>query len=689
MNKFLFPLLLIISLNVAFGQNLKNKKQIDSLNILIKVAKEDTTKVNLYNKIFIKYYPNDIEKMELYNAKIIQLSKKINYNQGIGFYYLNQTDIDYLNRDLEMQEKNALKAKKILSKEKNKHYYLRSILHLSYAYLDNRKLKEAANVVLENIDLAIKNKEYNIVAQMYTFLGESFAQDYRTKEALIYFKKALPYYEKSGKSLGKAGIYEQMSIIYNDIQLYDKALIYIDLCIELCKTKFEKHLVTYRKIDILNNQGKHKEALKLSIESDIFFSKQKHVSQPIISNNKLSLCNSYIGLGRYDDAIKNALLVIDKTEEAHDRVNLYIVLSTCYLNLKEIKNAKIYIDKAMPLFDSVKKGLKLSILENKSLVEEALGNLEIAYQYHKKYSSMKSEIFAEVNMKKIEVLEIEFELTEKENEIKKLEITSLQKTLNIEKQRKFLIISLFIICIAVLLIIIFIRVAESIKKRNKKIEIANIELSKASILIKKSLTEKELLLKEIHHRVKNNLQLVMSLLNIQAREGDTKDINDFLEKGQSRIISMALIHENLYQTDKLDKVNFQDYLTSLVDSINHAFDNKKTKINNIIKADKANFDIQTSIPLGLIINELYCNILKHAFPEKNEGHITIEFTNCENNSFQLTISDDGIGIKNKLNSKKTLGLELVQILVEQLNGTMITEIMNGTKFIINFKEVIS
>ena len=102
---------------------------------------------------------------------------------------------------------------------------------------------------------------------------------------------------------------------------------------------------------------------------------------------------------------------------------------------------------------------------------------------------------------------------------------------------------------------------------------------------------------------------------------ERRDLDDFLEKGQSRIISMALIHENLYQTDQLDNVNFQKYIENLVHNIKNTFNNQNDNILTQVKAVDANFDIQTSIPLGLIINELYCNILKHAFPEQKQGKI--------------------------------------------------------------------
>lgn len=150
---------------------------------------------------------------------------------------------------------------------------------------------------------------------------------------------------------------------------------------------------------------------------------------------------------------------------------------------------------------------------------------------------------------------------------------------------------------------------------------------------------------------------------------------------------MALIHENLYQTEKLDEVNFQKYVENLVESIQGTYQHQNKNINTQVSAPNINFDIQTSIPIGLIINELYCNSLKHAFPKNQTGNVQIEIKNINNETYQMIISDDGTGIEKAENRKKTLGLELVQLLVQQLKGNIETFFENGTKYVITFNEI--
>ena len=210
-------------------------------------------------------------------------------------------------------------------------------------------------------------------------------------------------------------------------------------------------------------------------------------------------------------------------------------------------------------------------------------------------------------------------------------------------------------------------------------------LNENKLILEKTLAEKNILIKEIHHRVKNNLQLVMCLLNIQSRKNNNDEINDFIEKGQTRISSMSLIHQNLYQSDNLEKVNFHDYLLELIESIKNCLnDSKKIEFN--VNVQSISFDIQTAIPLGLIINELVCNSIKYAFPNEAYGKINIQITYIKSDEkYILFYSDDGIGMDINVNNKpKSIGLKLIKLLTEQLNGTIKTNSLNGLEYEIIF-----
>lgn len=214
------------------------------------------------------------------------------------------------------------------------------------------------------------------------------------------------------------------------------------------------------------------------------------------------------------------------------------------------------------------------------------------------------------------------------------------------------------------------------------------ERKKVEEKIKSSLEEKDVLLREIHHRVNNNLQIISSLFNLQSHyvnEGS----KDVLVVSQSRLKSMAMIHEKLYQSPDLTHINIKDYIGSFVSNLFYLYGVKKGVIEAQITVDNIEMGIDTAIPLGLIINELVTNSLKHAFPEvKDGGKIQISLKK-EGELFTLKINDNGVGIPDtqKMENTNTLGLQLVQNLVNQLNGTMLMSGKDGTKVKLLFEEL--
>lgn len=205
--------------------------------------------------------------------------------------------------------------------------------------------------------------------------------------------------------------------------------------------------------------------------------------------------------------------------------------------------------------------------------------------------------------------------------------------------------------------------------------------------IKKSLEEKEMLLKEIHHRVKNNLMVISSLLNLQSRYIKDKAALDVFRESQNRAKSMALIHEKLYRSSDLKNIDFGEYIRTLSADLYHTYllDPSSVKLNLNVK--DIMLDINTAIPLGLIVNELLTNSMKHAFPECLSGTITVEF-NKKAENFILKVSDDGIGLPDDfdINSTETLGLQLVNSLTGQIDGQIELDRAHGTKFKVTFKE---
>lgn len=216
------------------------------------------------------------------------------------------------------------------------------------------------------------------------------------------------------------------------------------------------------------------------------------------------------------------------------------------------------------------------------------------------------------------------------------------------------------------------------------------ERKKTEKLIEASLQEKETLLKEIHHRVKNNMQIVSSLLDHQTRYIKDKNVIDIFTESQNRIASMALVHEKLYQSKDLARIDFYDYINDLVANLFQSYMDNSSKITLNMNIENIQLDIDFAIPCGLIINELVTNSLKYAFPEGRTGEIMIAFRKIEDNMFELVIGDNGIGLPPDLDFRKTnsLGLHLVTILAEnQLHGEIILNRNVGMEFQIKFRGI--
>ncbi|MGB9978180.1 histidine kinase dimerization/phosphoacceptor domain -containing protein [Methanobacterium sp.] len=230
--------------------------------------------------------------------------------------------------------------------------------------------------------------------------------------------------------------------------------------------------------------------------------------------------------------------------------------------------------------------------------------------------------------------------------------------------------------------------------------------------IKTSLEEKEVLLKEIHHRVKNNMQIISSLLSLQSRYIKDENYLAIFKESQDRVKSMAMIHEGLYKTNNLARINFKEYINNLISGLFSSYGIDQNVIKTNVNLDNILLDVDTAIPLGLILNELISNSLKHAFPSvcgqdlsnvqsakhtvyssefQNftfySGEINISLSQ-DKNILKLVVSDNGIGFPESVNFRNTesLGLQLVNTLVNQLRGEIKLEKNNGTKFVLNLEK---
>jgi two-component sensor histidine kinase len=212
------------------------------------------------------------------------------------------------------------------------------------------------------------------------------------------------------------------------------------------------------------------------------------------------------------------------------------------------------------------------------------------------------------------------------------------------------------------------------------------ERRKSEELVRHSLAEKEILLKEIHHRVKNNMQIIVSLLYLQSHATENPEAMSIISDSRDRVRTMGLIHEKLYQSGNLSRVNFDDYLRTLINYLAESHKEPDRKIKFDVAASGLFLSVDSAIPCGLIINELVTNSLKHAFVGRDQGTVSVQLIPCKEGQICLVVSDDGVGLPEDfdVNQTKSMGMNLVQNLADQLGATLTVNRESGLEWVISF-----
>jgi two-component sensor histidine kinase len=328
-------------------------------------------------------------------------------------------------------------------------------------------------------------------------------------------------------------------------------------------------------------------------------------------------------------------------------------------------------------------------------IDSANGNYLSAFNHYRQYKALTDTMFEESNAKQLYALDVKYESKEKEQAIKLLKSegknqrADLQKA-NLQKNITFTGIGVLILLSSL------IAYGYAQKQRGNRILLyqkteidrKNQSLEQLNINQERLLTEKEWLLKEIHHRVKNNMQVTMSLLAIQTHATTSKVAKEALANGQRRLHSMSLIHQKLYQSEKLSFIEMSNYISEMVSYLKDSF----SSTNHIlfkIDAQRLELDIAQAVPIGLILNEAITNGIKHAFPGDREGEIKITLTSNDDGFNQLIIADNGVGLPcepEKLETK-SLGMEIFKMLTKQIDGELCINGKDGTTIAIRFKSM--
>lgn len=673
-------------------QMYSQKINVDSLITQLKAGKlSPEGKHKLYNQLFSENLYKDETKAIRYNTIIYNNAKKYNLKSAMGDFYYNTAFIKYSKSDFKLAIAYSKKACKEFYEDKKIDDYLNSISRLCMFLKNDSRGYEAFQLAQNKVKLFKSFSNLSGLGDLYFFIAEYYFETKNYKNAIIYAKTALNSFQKTNNFHGIAQCNLFIGDVYFYLENYSESIKYVkdidELPDELKSTPEYQIVFNFYMAKNLIRINKYVEAIRFS-NTAINLIEKTDFTLIILIEIKLIKADAYQKLG-------NNFVASKLIRSIEKEIPKYLTDPEVENSLKYINNIKSNIwtdyNQYELALESCRKNLKFKEVDLKTY--EDISNLE--YKLHRYKEAFESQrIFQEKKIEQLILnqkdnlneLQVLYSVKDNEFKIQNLKIKELKNDLEIKKQKEFLR-SLIIVSIILMVILIFvyyiyrirIKVSQILKYKNEKLENSN-------ELLNKSLREKELLLKEIHHRVKNNLQLVSSILNIQANESPNVSVSEFLDKCQNRISSIALIHQNLYMTENLDKVDFQTYTGELVSCILDSF-SEIGKIKYEIVANENRFNIQTSISLGLIISELSCNAIKYAFKDKKDGIIYLEINKLDNKKFELIFGDNGCGSRNKSDGSFSIGLELVNLLAMQLNGNLIRLERPGTFYKINFEEV--
>ncbi|WP_338877400.1 histidine kinase dimerization/phosphoacceptor domain -containing protein (plasmid) [Spirosoma sp. SC4-14] len=494
---------------------------------------------------------------------------------------------------------------------------------------------------------------YGDVAQIYWELGKQ-------EQAISWYKKALQKWRQEKQA--DLPMYNVASIIARDLTAHHKALEAIHLL---------KKLVG--EIPPINK-----------------------VQKGCIAQ---SLANCYQSLHQSALAESYYLEAIDWYEKSHQNTEMsqkvQAEVGQFYLEQQDIKKAGLFLEKALAFIPqkhalSTVKDIHYMLFK----VDSAQGKYLSAIHHFRLHKTLNDSLFSETKAKQIAQLEIQYETKENQQNISLLRKQSHLQATELDQARTIrntiLICSILLLCLLGLSYNRY-RIKQKsnqlLEAKQREINQKNQTLETLLASQQQLLTEKEWMLKEIHHRVKNNLQIITSLLHSQGVYLTDQAAQSAIRESQNRVHAMALIHQKLYQSDQLTAIPMVGYVTEIVDYLIQSF-NREDTVRKQISLTPVDLDVTLAVPLGLIINEVVTNSLKHAFPFNQTGIVGVDLKRLDSQTYQLTVSDNGIGLPAYINPNRsrTLGMSLIRGLSKQLGGRLQINQSDGVQISLTFTE---
>ena len=539
-----------------------------------------------------------------------------------------------------------------------------------YTYVNYDSSKHYVNLALKAAD-KLKDPYWQAVSmEMLAILKEVSGEN---EEAIKLYFQVIPIRESIGGK-GLENTYNNMAIIFRTQNDFAKAYDYFrqSYLIEVKNGNKLGIAGSLINMAITEKYLNNKDSLKVHLWEAMSISRSIH-DRDIESSAMINLANEYRHEITRDSALYYYEKALDIAKEDFDMSSIAIIkigLAEVYTVSGEFKQAIANLNEAENIATGLHSiELLKRIFEDKANVYEKVKDFKKAYEFKNKYIVMNDSLTnLEIRSQTVN-LEKKYESEKKERQITELELASAEQELvakTAKDQRTMLIF---------LAILLALGVWFGFYRYRKQQRTSSI-LQDKNKTIAAALHDREILLKEIHHRVKNNLQVVSSLLSIQGREISDEKALEAVNESKHRVQSMALIHQYLYGENDLKSIDMLKYVNQLSNNLFNAYKLDHDLVELRVEVEPIMLDVDTAIPLGIIINELITNALKYAFPDNAEGILTIRLAE-ENKSLNLFVSDNGVG-KSKMNdSQLSFGMKLINAFKNKLKAELEMNTENG------------
>jgi two-component sensor histidine kinase len=740
MNRVLSTLVMLFICLTNYSQQI-SREEVDSLYSFFVKGKPDADRINLllriaqFHLLKTSVTTADFDSATTLIKQAVLLNAKIKSKEADGYIALLESCLNRKRGQREIGQQKVDEAIKILKEGTNNSMlgqaYFEKSNYYDYDYKDQtirnrvyfiefaisvaRQSPDISNLAYyycrlgdlhhliseyakasDELNLALKyynSIHYKDLQEVYSLLGKVYYLQGYYELALNYELKALQIAERNKDTTALlCGILNNLGFIYYKLNDGENALQYFKKSLEIAKSEKDNRTIYMVSSNVAETYLKLKRPMEAKIFLEDIDSKYSKPGSKIFeagdyANNKVYL-RLYMALKQFNKAKYYCDQLIEEARNPHINLSIlnayYVEIIQYYIATSQYSNSLTYLRKNKAQLDTTKDFVGMARNYNLwFMLDTSEGNYKSAVFHLLQANRINDSLFNETKARQFQQLEVEYETTKKEDSLQQknqyismlLQRNNLQQT-NLKQANLIKNITIAgTVFILIVLILLYYQFRKN-QRSNKIILQKNQEL-------KDMLAEKEWWLKEVHHRVKNNLHTIICLLESQAMYLE-KDALQAIEKSQHRIYAMSLIHQKLYQNEDLQVIDMSIYLEEFIGYLKDSFDTQK--IDFIIQVDPVYLSLQQAIPVALIINEGVTNSIKYAFGNESEPKIFISMTESDE-AVKLTIMDNGQGFEMKAEDEgKSLGMQLIKGLSKELRGTVRIHTKGGTKLNVEFKK---